>query len=104
VSVKLDTAAITRRMIFPDRVFGMSGGGTTRRSSAGDLADLDLDGPGDLVDHLLVGLESRLQRHIHLDGAAPDVIDHRDGGGLGHLGHGQCGRLDLLVPAGARPR
>src|ERR1035438_3891973 len=25
VSVKLETAAITRRMIFPDRVFGMSG-------------------------------------------------------------------------------
>src|ERR1019366_5084918 len=64
----------------------------------GDLADLGLDRLGDLGRHLLARLIAGLERDVHLHGAAPDVVDHRHRGRLGHLGHGRRGGLDLLGP------
>src|SRR5215472_9860086 len=61
----------------------------------GDLANLDLDGAADLrLD--TVRRRARLQRDVHLHDAAPDVVDHRNRGGLGNLGDGQRGGLELL--------
>src|SRR6516164_9785506 len=65
-----------------------------------DLADLGLNGLADLALQLAARLETRLERDIYLHHTAPDVIDHRDGGGFGDLGDGQRGGLDLL---GAEP-
>src|SRR5215470_9104799 len=62
----------------------------------GDLADLDLDRLGDLAGHLVAGHEAGLERDIHLDRPAADVVHHRDRRRLRDLGHGQRRGLDLL--------
>jgi len=59
--------AITRRMILPERVLGMSG--TIHNVlRAGDLADLPVDRVGDPSARLpLLAVNPRLQRDVHLD-------------------------------------
>src|SRR5262249_23992341 len=61
----------------------------------GDLADLHLDRLADLSLHAIAG-DTGLERDVHLDDPAPDVIDHWHGGRLGDLGHGQRRRFELL--------
>ena len=90
---------MTRRMIFPDRVLGMSGTIQTFFGRAILPISVSIAG-GHLVCHLVARLVSRLERDVHLDHPAADVVDHRNRGGLGDLGHGQRGGLELL---GAQP-
>src|SRR5580700_6150167 len=66
----------------------------------GDLADVGFDGHLDLVFHLGGGGEAGLERDVHLDHAAPDVVDDRDRGGLRDLVHRKRDGLELL---GAEP-
>src|SRR5215471_7755885 len=63
-SAKLEMDAITRRMIFPDLVLGMWDDPDVLRPC--DLADLGLNGLGDLALQLAARLETRLERDIYL--------------------------------------
>src|SRR5271165_2287032 len=67
---------------------------------AGDLADVGLDRVLDLRLDLRCGGEAGLERDVHLDHAAADVVDDRDRRRLRDLLHGQRRRLQLL---GAEP-
>src|SRR5437773_463478 len=55
---------------------------------------------GDLLPDLLLELRAgaiaRLQRDVHLDDAAADLVDDRDRRGLGNLVDGDGRRLELL--------
>ena len=55
-----------------------------------NFSDHGLDGLRHFVDHLLVGLQPRLDGNINLRDAALDFIDHRNHRGLGNFRHGQA--------------
>ncbi len=88
---------MTRRMILPDRVFGMSGTIQTFFGRATlpiwiSIAALTLSSISGLAES--PGLEG----DVHFDHPAADLVYHGDGGRLGHLGHGQHRRFELLRP------
>src|SRR6266540_1419734 len=64
----------------------------------GDLADLGVDRLGHLLLEVLARRVPRLQRDVHLDRPAPQLVHHRDRGGLGDLLDGDGRRLELLGP------
>ncbi|WTE65533.1 hypothetical protein OH775_01020 [Streptomyces sp. NBC_01615] len=87
--------AITRRMIFPERVLGMSG--TTHNAGGpGDLADLALDGGGHLAFDLRAGRLAGFEGDVHLHRAAAQLVHDRYGGGLGDLLDGQRRGFEFL--------
>src|SRR5665648_446409 len=67
---------------------------------ARDLPDMALDRLAHLLLDLAARAEAGLERHVHLDGPAANVVDHRDGCGLGDLLDGDACRLELF---GAEP-
>ncbi len=95
-SVKLEIPAITRRMIFPERVLGMSG--TTHTFLGRAIAPMSLTICWETFFGDIARLLTGLDRHIHLDDLAAGLVDHRHGGGLGDLLDLDRGRLELLGP------
>src|SRR6266487_2508971 len=65
-----------------------------------DLPDLPLDRLEYLLLDVFARGEARLQRDVHLDGTAANLVDDWDRGGLGDLLDGDARRLELL---GAQP-
>src|SRR6185437_13674399 len=66
----------------------------------GDLADVGLDRGLDLRLDLRGRAVAGLERDVHLDHPAADVVNDRDRSGLGDLVDGEAGGLELL---GAEP-
>src|SRR5215469_4888576 len=99
-----DVSEIRRRCDDPAHDLARSGLGHVRYDPhvlrPGDLADLGLDRGDDLRLHVRPSPVAGLERDVHLDHPAADVIDDRHRGGLGHLWYRQRCRLQFL---GAEP-
>ena len=104
-SAKFEMPAITRRMILPERVFGMSATiqtffGRAILPISVSIAVVTLSAISSLL-----GRDAGLERDVHLDRAAAELVDDRNGGRLGDLLDGDRRRLELLgARAGARRR
>ena len=86
-------------MILPERVFGMSG--TIHTFFGRAILPISVSiAVADLLLDLLARGEAGLERDVHLDDPAAELVDHRHRGGLGDLVDGEAGRLELL---GAQP-
>ena len=81
-SPKLEIAAMTRRMIFPDRVLGISGTIHTRIGRAILPMWLSMAGQ-DFAFDPLAGRDAGLERDVHLHRPAADLVHDRNGRGLG---------------------
>ena len=85
---------MTRRMILPDRVLGMSG--TIHTFFGRAILPITVSIAVDDLGLHPGRLDAGLQRDVDLHHPAADVVDDRDGSGLGDLGDRQRRRLELL--------
>ena len=88
---------MTRRMILPERVLGMSGTihtffGRAILPISVSIASLTLSSIS------LLGAEAGLERDVHVDGPAPHLVDDRHDRRLGDLVDGQAADSISLVP------